>query len=472
MKKAINIVLSVAIFVLSISVCFNSKVVNAETTTLRVYNCEDYIDKTILDDFEEEYGIEIVYSVYGTNEDLYNDLKINPNDYDLICPSDYMIQKMAREKMIRTIDSSKLTVYNEVVSDYFKGVFNEIKCDGEYTMQDYAIGYMWGTLGLVYNPEFVSDLDMESWASLWESKYANKSTIKDSIRDSFFMGLAKVYKEELDEYSRKFEAKEITIDAYKTALADIFNRTDEETLNKVEKELSNLKKNIYGFEVDTGKSDVATGKITINFAWSGDAVYAMDEAEGADTILKYSVPKEGSNVWFDGWCVPKNVSDEKMDAVYKFLNYLSRPSVAIANMEEIGYTSVVTGSDEEANVLEWVIETYELKTEEAEGYEAVDLRYLFGDEGILYTDVFNRQFYAQYPDQETINRCAIMQYFDKETNDRLSAMWERVKGESLPIWAIILILVVVVVVISVVVIIVLVKKGLLWSKKGKKKRKI
>lgn len=123
--------------------------------------------------------------------------------------------------------------------------------------------------------------------------------------------------------------------------------------------LNTLKNNIFGFEVDSGKNDMVTGKISINFAWSGDAVYAMDEAEPTEEDpngleLCYSVPEEGSNVWFDGWCIPRHA--EQKDLAVEFINFLSMPENAIANMEYIGYTSAIAGED----VLEWVKETYEL----------------------------------------------------------------------------------------------------------------
>ncbi|MBR5145739.1 MAG: extracellular solute-binding protein, partial [Clostridia bacterium] len=193
------------------------------------------------------------------------------------------------------------------------------------------------------------------------------------------------------------------------------------------------------------KNDMITGKININFAWSGDAVYAMDEAEDQGVCLNYSVPVEGSNIFFDGWVMPKGANTTLAE---EFVNYISMPENACANMDYIGYTSVIAGDE----VFDRMVDYFELTTaddyanlsadEQAE-LTAVDLSYFFDDisdgrNAIVYTDTVGRQFYAQYPDFDTINRCAIMNYFDNETNEKISILWENVKGTELPIWVLVL----------------------------------
>ena len=379
---------------------------------------------------------------------------------------------------------------------------------------------MWGTLGLVYNPEYVDHEDMKSWAYLWSEKYRTQSTIKDSIRDSIFMGMAYANKAELDVLSLKLKNGEIDVAAYNGRLSEIFNDTKPESIEKVEQCLKDLKKNIYGFEVDSGKNDVASGKININFAWSGDAVYAMDQAEEQGVELYYSVPEEGSNVWFDGWCVPK--SSKQADLAVKFIEFLSDPEIACVNMEYIGYTSGLGGErlfenaidwygvsslveseityaeyevlveeakndEEKAAELEEFLETYVILendkkiyesvyvgdsvtetdegcfvtvsyydeesdavvTEEIEVYK-VDLGYFFGEgEYVLYTETLGRQFSAQYPTEDIINRCVVMNCYDEEANARITLSWERVKGTTLSAAWIIVISVIIVILLAV-----------------------
>ena len=465
--------------------------------TLKICNCEDYIDEELLLEFEEEFNCKVEYSTFGTLENLYNDMIITPGIYDLICPSDYMIEKMAREGMLQKI-SDKLPsdgTYDTYVSPYIKKTFNNITWnDGKDSLSDYATCYMWGTLGLTYNPEYVEHEDMQSWASLWMSEYKNTSTIKDSIRDSYFMGIAYTKKAELDALASDYASSNITLEEYQSELSRIFNDTSIETVNEVGVMLKKLKRNIYGFEVDSGKNDVASGKININFAWSGDAVYAMDEAEKVGVELYYSVPEEGSNVWFDGWCVPK--ASNNVDLAIEFIEFISRPEVVVRNMNYIGYTSGVGGqevfdgvcvdwygactlvetdaitygeyvalkkedpdtasyyeADKNKKMYEYVYvldmedgfvkgndqdgylanvsyidDNGDLVTEETELY-LIDLGYFFGEgEWTVFVDTLGRQFSAQYPTEDIIARCVVMNCYDEEANERVVLMWESVKG--------------------------------------------
>ena len=272
--------------------------------------------------------------------------------------------------------------------------------------------------------------------------YKNQSTLKDSVRDTYLVGLAFVYRDELMSLRTQYMSGDIQANEYNKKINEILNRTDDDTLALVEQALSTAKGNIFGFEVDSGKNDMVTGTININVAWSGDAVYAMDEAEEQGVELNYTVPTEGSNIWFDGWVMPTGANTELAEA---FINYISMPENACANMDYIGYTSVIAGDD----VFDRMVETYGLETSATEGYTSVDLSYFFTDltggrSAVVYTDTVGRQFSAQYPDEETVNRCAIMNYFDDETNDKVNIIWENIRGTSLPVWVFIVIGVVVV----------------------------
>ena len=448
----------------------------AATQVLKVCNWEDYIDEAVCDEFEAymaEKGqtVRVEYSTFGTNENLYNDLKIaNGYLYDVVCPSDYMIEKMAKEGMLAKISLAEDGNYASYVSPYISGIFEDsitwTNGGAQESLADYAVGYMWGTMGFTYNPAFSDSIeeDMKSWLSIWDEAYSKKVTIKDSVRDSYFVGIAYACRDELKELKDQYAAGGIDREAYNEALTEIFNRTDEETVANVEEGLKTLKKNLFGFEVDEGKNDMVTGKISVNFAWSGDAVYAMDEAEADGVELSYSVPEEGSNIWFDGWCIPASAQEKEL--AKEFIEFLSLPEIAVRNMEYIGYTSVIAGdmpfsieyceydkndepipgseyTVEYTGVLDWLTQYYELETEETEGCAAADLSYFFGKDAVLYTDTVGRQFSAQYPTEDIIDRCVVMHYFDDETNLRINEMWENVKGETLPVWAIVVIVAVV-----------------------------
>ena len=345
-----------------------------EVIELKVYNWEDYISiddgsgesVDLIKKFEQHckekfnLDVKVKYSTFGTLENMYNELMLTRTQakdgsytyaYDLVCPSDYMVQKMILEGMVEkydyTIEEGKLGYINGYYDNASKFIVDLFK---KYGWQDYATGYMWGTMGFVYNPEVITKLpgytegDEKHWSFIWKEYVKNLGTIKDSIRDTYALALGYVYSEELATLRKSYESGSLTKAQYTDKVVEIFNRTDEESVNKVEEALSILKENIYGFEVDSGKKDMATGKIAINFAWSGDAVYTLDTADedenGAE--LYYAVPEDGSNIWFDGWVMPKGAN---VPLAQEFINFLAQPENAKANMDFIGYTSVIAGNE-------------------------------------------------------------------------------------------------------------------------------
>ena len=218
-------------------------------------------------------------------------------------------------------------------------------------------------------------------------------------------------------------------------------RADEETIKKVEEILRQIDGNIYSYETDTGKNDMVLGNIWLNFAWSGDAVYAMDLAEEEDGIsLNFFIPNECANLWFDGWVMPKGAQKQPAQA---FVNFLSRPDNAVRNMYYIGYSSVISGdrADETygSAVLDYVRECYEADPEETDDVILYDLSYFFGENTAFYAETeqaLSRQLHAQYPTQEDMLHCAVMDYYGETANENINELWSRIKAESLDAWAI------------------------------------
>lgn len=393
---------------------------------LRIYNCDDYIDEALLKDFETYYQgktgktIKVEYSTFPTPEDAYNDIKIQKEGYyDLVCPSDYMIEKMAKENMLEEIEMPEDGNYATYVSPFIKKVFSDIKWEGGKSLSNYAAGYMWGTLGLVYNTEKVDGEDMTSWSSLWDSKYSGKFTIKDSVRDTYFVCLAKYHADELNAAKAEYNGDAEKLSAYQATLKSLFNDTKADTVSAVKGVLNSLNNNCFASEVDDGKETIIKDDIDIYLAWSGDAVYAMTEAEEAGVSLEYSVPDEGSNIWFDGWCVPKG--SQKIAEAIEFIDFLSKPENVVRNMDYLGYVSVIGGDE----VFDYVKETYE----ETDGEHAIDLSYFFGSgDYTVKTSNLKGTFCAQYPSLDVINRCVVMNYFADADNERINTMWMEVKA--------------------------------------------
>jgi spermidine/putrescine transport system substrate-binding protein len=204
----------------------------------------------------------------------------------------------------------------------------------------------------------------------------------------------------------------------------MMNDTNDETMNATRELLMQMRQNLYGLETDEGKLDIITGRFDVSYQWSGDAVYTMDMGESDEITsepiaLEYCIPKAASNLWFDGWVLMKD--SKNVDAATAFINFLSMPENAVRNMYYIGYTSCIAGEE----VYEYIEETYG----DEEGDATHNLSYFFGDGHVLKTteEQTRRQLFAQYPDQDTINRLVVMKYFDKQTNEKVNRIWNIIK---------------------------------------------
>lgn len=435
-----------------------------EEVTLRVCNWEEYIDEgdwgedelielddgteiigenSLIEDFEEwyleEYGekINVEYSTFGTNEELYNQLTIG-DVYDIACPSEYMIMKLMREDMLVPYSddfkdvSKEGNYYSKGLSPYINSVFDSLSIDGE-KLSKYAAGYMWGTLGIVYNPEEVSDEDAAHWNLLTNKDYYRRVTIKDSVRDAYFAAIAMNYYDEITDEAF------IRSSDYHDRLSEILNKTDPETVQAVEDILVEAKNNVYSFETDAGKADMVTGKVVANEQWSGDAVYTMDQADEDGLLLYYSAPSEGTNLWFDGWVMlAKGIEQDarKQRAAEAFVNFMSRPESAVRNMYYIGYTSVISGGDSDM-MFDYINYCYGAdEDEEDETVEYDDIGYFFKDDSeesnrkytvVTSKDQMKRQLFAQYPPKTVVDRSVVMACFDNDSNERINRSWTNVR---------------------------------------------
>ncbi len=452
MKRKLSIALIFALTISSfplISCTPNENNASRGENVLRIASWDEYIDeggedsyipdsKPLYEEFEAWYEkntgkkIKVEYISLQDNETMYNKIKMG-DSYDLICPSEYMIMKLADEDLLQPLPSTFFEKSNENnyyannLSPYIREVFeNETFTAGgkERKLNEYAAGYMWGTTGFIYNPEKISPEIMKDWDCLLSPSCNRQITVKDSVRDSYFAGLGMYYQDQLNELKADYENGKIEKEDYRKKLSILMNMTDDTTIAGARGKLEQMRKNLYGIETDEAKSEIIMGRLDASYQWSGDAVYILDEIESYSEdnplLLEYAIPQSASNLWFDGWALMKTCKN--VDAATAFINFVSMPENVVRNMYYIGYTSCIA-SDE---VFEYVQETYGSEEEDAVSY---DLSYFFGENKILTTskEQTKRQLFAQYPDENTIDRLVVMKYFNKETNEKLNRMWTTIK---------------------------------------------
>ena len=370
---------------------------------LKVYNWSDYIDESVLPEFEAWYKaqtgeeIEVVYQTFDVNETMLSKIEKGHEDYDLVCPSDYIIERMLNSGLLLPLDFASIPDSINYIalnkSPYIQQVFRDI--NPNIDANDYSVAYMWGTTGIIYNTEKVTPEEAGTWDVIRNPKFAGQILIKDAPRDVYGPVLIYLKQKELNDGT--------------VTLQELMQDSSDESIAAVENYLKQVKDGVLGWEADFGKDQMTKGRGVISLNWSGDAVWAIEEAAEVGVSLDYIVPEEGSTVWFDGWVIPKYAKNIK--AATYFIDFMCRPDIAIRNMDETGYVSA-NGAME---VLESQID---------EELDPIDLSYFFGPEA---SEV--RVDPVLYPEKAVIDRCALEHDWGKDT-DKLLAMWSRVKGDN------------------------------------------
>ena len=380
---------------------------------LKVYNWGDYIDEELIDEFEvwyeEQTGepVEIIYQTFDINETMLSKIELGHEDYDVVCPSDYIIERMLANDLLLPLerDFGETPDYTGNMAPFIYEKLAEVQGNGK-NANDYCVGYMWGTVGLIYNPKYIPEEETQSWDVLKNPAYKGKILMKDAFRDVYTSLLIALNKEALE--SGEKDIRTLTFD------------TSEESVKLVEDYLNSFKDAVCGWEADFGKEQMTKELAWINLSWSGDAQWAIDEAADIGMELKYAIPESGSSVWFDGWVIPKYAQNTK--AARYFINFMCKPENALRNMDMTGYVSVVG----DRQILEAMSDSTE--------YAPIDASYFFGPEAdSAYVNP------VMYPDRKVIERCGMMH--DGGTEDLLK-MWSRIKGDSASAWTYILICIV------------------------------
>ncbi|NLY47967.1 MAG: ABC transporter substrate-binding protein [Clostridiales bacterium] len=319
-----------------------------------VYNWGEYIDEETLELFEKETGIEVVYEEFEQNEDMYPKVQSGAVRYDVICPSDYMIQKMIENDLLAELNYDNIPNIKYIDPAYLKSA-EEFDPGNKY-----SVPYCWGTLGILYNKTKV-DEPIDSWGVLFDEKYAGEILMIESVRDGFAIAL-------------KYLGYDL-------------NTTSEAELEEAKELLKKQYPLVQGYFVDQVRDKLIGGEAAIGVIYSGEAIYSQRE----NPDLEYVVPKEGSNVWIDGWVIPKNCRNK--ENAEAFINFMCRPDIALMNFEYITYSTPNKGAWE-----------------------------LIQDEDIKNSPI-------AFPPQEVLDRCTAYRYLGEEVEQMYIEKWNEVKSE-------------------------------------------
>jgi len=275
-----------------------SNMMNSEKVV--VYNWGEYLDPEVLTLFEQETGIDVVYEEFETNEILYPKISSGAIAYDVICPSDYMIQRMIENNLLAEINFDNIPNVKNIGKDYME---QSRQFDPE---NKYSVPYCWGNVGILYNKTMV-DEPITSWSVLWDEKYKDNILMQDSVRDAF--GVTLKY------------------------LGYSLNSTDLDELTEARDLLIKQKPLVQAYVIDQVRDKMIGNEAAIGVIYSGEAIYTQME----NPDLEYVIPEEGSNIWIDSWVIPKNA--ENKENAEKFINFLCRPEIALMNFEYITYST-------------------------------------------------------------------------------------------------------------------------------------
>lgn len=302
MKKLIISLCSILIICLGLEFIvhrLNEVGVSKNSKNLIIYNWGDYIDPKLIKKFEKETGYHITYETFDSNEAMYTKLKQGGTSYDIAIPSDYMIAKLRKAKLLDKINIKKIPNFKYIGREFLGQSFDP--------HNDYSIPYFWGTLGIVYNDKYVKRGAIKHWDDLWKKDYRHNILLVDSARDIMGLSLA--------------------------SMGNSMNTTDSLKLKLAKAKLDGLGPNVKAIISDELKMYMIQNEAAVGVTWSGEARTMLNE----NKHLHYVVPPEGSNLWFDNFVIPKTAKN--VTGAQKFINFMLNPQNAAQNAEYIGYAT-------------------------------------------------------------------------------------------------------------------------------------
>ena len=351
-KVTVSVTMCVVILITAIGVILlgdNKKYIG----DVYVYNWGEYINPKVIELFEKKTGYKVHYEEFETNEEMYTIIANGARSYDVICPSDYMVEKMIESNLLAEINYDNIPNIVNIGQQYMKSA------EGFDSGNKYCVPYCWGTVGICYNRKMVKE-EVDSWSILFDEKYSGQILMQASVRDAYCVALS--------------------------YLGYSINSLDEKELREATDLLIKQKPIVQAYVVDQVRDKMIKNSASVAVIYSGEAIYMQEE----NPDLEYVVPKEGSNVWIDGWVIPKDCQNK--EAAEAWINFMCDPKIALMNFEEITYSTPNEGARE-----------------------------LIEDEDIRNSEI-------AFPDEAVLSRCNVYNYLGKEGDNLYDYYWTMVGG--------------------------------------------
>lgn len=319
----------------------------ASGNEIYVYNWGEYIDPEVITQFEEETGITVHYEEFETNEEMYTIIASGARQYDVICPSDYMIEKMMKNDLLAELDYENIPNIQNIGKQYLE------RAEGFDPGNRYSVPYCWGTVGIMYNKKMVTE-PVTSWEILFDEAYRKQILMQNSVRDAYCVALS--------------------------YLGYSINTLEEAELNEATNLLLRQKPLVQAYVIDQVRDKMIRNSAALGVIYSGEAIFMQKE----NPDLEYVIPKEGSNVWIDGWVIPKNCKNK--EGAEAWINFMCKPEAALMNFDFITYST----PNEAARAL---IEDEEIRNSkiafpDAEDLERCEVYHYLGSDGDLMYDKY------------------------------------------------------------------------------------
>lgn len=302
MKRLIQFTAAIVVFILllfGVNLYMNHSSGAATSDTITIYNWGDYIDPALIETFEEETGLKVVYETFDSNEAMYTKVQQGGTQYDIAIPSEYMIDRMIEEDLLHELDYSKIEGMEHLIPEFLDQPFDP--------GNKYSVPYFWGTMGIIYNDKMIEEGAITRWEDLWTPEYRERIMLIDGAREIVGLTLQ--------------------------SLGYSLNSRDLSELSEAEAKLAELAPNVKAIVADEIKMYMIQEEAPLAVTFSGEAADMMWENES----LHYVLPEEGSNLWFDNMVIPKTA--QNIDGAHAFISFMLRPENAAINAEYIGYSS-------------------------------------------------------------------------------------------------------------------------------------